>query len=307
MSEPAHSDDLLEGAYVDLDILLSLRYRHLTGSTQRRPNIGSRAGIRLAKAKGRGIDFAEVRLYQPGDDIRTIDWRVTARKNKPHTKVFREERERPTVVITDQTQSMFFGSELRLKSVAAAELSAMLTWHTLASHDRAGGQIIGNTSYATHKPYRSTKGASRYLTDLAQFNCKLSAGGESVSAEVLNEALTQTNRMVKSNFRVILISGFNDHLDVWRSHMRSLSRHGEVIAVRMSDKLEHDLPPADEYTVTDGHTRWQFHSGNLNLRTSYHRSHENTERLLEKTCSELAIRYVSLTTADPLNGVVGWL
>ena len=113
--------DILTGAYVTADQLLSLRFRP-TRALQfaASPITGIQAGLRLSKQKGRGVDFAEVRQYQPGDDIRSIDWRVTARKNLPHTKVFREERERPALIFVDQSQHMFFGSTQRLKSVEAA-------------------------------------------------------------------------------------------------------------------------------------------------------------------------------------------
>jgi len=113
--------DVLTGAYVSTKQLLDLRFRAGHAATQTSvTRTSSQAGLRLSKHKGRGIDFAEVRQYQPGDDIRSIDWRVTARKNSPHTKVFREERESPALLFVDQTQPMFFGSVQRLKSVAVA-------------------------------------------------------------------------------------------------------------------------------------------------------------------------------------------
>ena len=101
------------GAYVSTDQLLRLRSPQAQGSVACQGRQRRHAGLRLSKQKGRGVDFAEVRQYQPGDDIRSIDWRVTARKNTPHTKVFREERERPALLFVDQSQHMFFGSQRR--------------------------------------------------------------------------------------------------------------------------------------------------------------------------------------------------
>ena len=129
VAAPARTHDdahrpMLRGAYVSLEALLAIRYRPTTTPRRTPPVVRNQQGTRLSKMRGRGVDFAEVRAYQPGDDVRTIDWRVTARKNKPHTKVFREERERLTFVVADQSQSMFFGSQQRLKSVAAAEVAA---------------------------------------------------------------------------------------------------------------------------------------------------------------------------------------
>ena len=142
MKEQQSLQTALKGAYVSLNDLLSLRHR-LSGhwgetSTQK---TGNQSGIKLSKYNGRGIEFSEVRAYQIGDDIKSIDWRVTARKNKPHTKIFQEEREHPTIVAVDQTQSMFFGSGARLNSVAAAEFSSRIAWQRLYFGDRVGGVV----------------------------------------------------------------------------------------------------------------------------------------------------------------------
>ena len=123
---PAKPDVLL-GAFASTTQLLSLRFKPSAAKHRRDQSItGLQAGLKLSKIKGRGADFAEVRPYQPGDDVRAIDWRGTARRDKPHTKVFHEQREQPALVLVDQRQSMFFGSTLRLKSVAAAELAARI-------------------------------------------------------------------------------------------------------------------------------------------------------------------------------------
>jgi hypothetical protein len=127
---------VIEGAYVSLDQLLALRFRPAAG--RRRPTstfTGAQTGLRLSKHKGRGVDFAEVRQYQTGDDIRSIDWRVTARKNAPHTKVFREERERPALIFVDQGQHMFFGVN------AATEI-------------RRGRRTGGSDRMANHRRWR---------------------------------------------------------------------------------------------------------------------------------------------------------
>ena len=103
-----HAKGRLLGAYVDVSQLLQLRHYLATPSGNVSSSVvGTQSGVKLSKIKGRGIDFSEVRTYQPGDDIRSIDWRVTARKNKPHTKIFREERERPTLLDPD-ADALFF-------------------------------------------------------------------------------------------------------------------------------------------------------------------------------------------------------
>lgn len=297
---------ILRGAYVELGDLLKLRYRRLPAPPQSARVMGNQAGNRLSKLRGRGIDFSEVRTYQPGDDVRTIDWRVTARKNKPHTKVFREERERMTLIVVDQTQSMFFGSQVRLKSVAAAELAALGAWQALNHNDRVGGMIIGNESYAAHKPYRSVKSVARFLGDLTRMNQSLNRGSPHPQPAHYSEALAQIRRLAHSNYRIYFISDFRPIGDHWRDAFRSLSRHNEVVAIQVYDPLEQELPPADSYTVTDGSNRLQFHTGNDRLRTHYQQRFQTHEERLQEICGQTLVDYRAVPTDQPMTRLPGW-
>ena len=289
----------LRGAYVSLKDLLAIRYRPSLHAPQTAVRHGVRAGARLSKLRGRGIDFSEVRLYQPGDDIRTIDWRVTARKNKPHTKVFREERERPTLVVVDQTQSLFFGSRLRLKSVAAAEFGALAAWQALAGDDRVGGLVIGNSATRTHKPLRSVRTVVRLLSDLAESNTSLNRSSRLESESHFRDSLLSVRRLVHTGYRVLAISDFLTATDAWQDTLRALARHNQVALIRISDPLERELPPAHRYTVTDGAARWQFHTGNAGLRRRYAERHEQREADLASFCASYMIRYLSYATDEP--------
>ena len=302
MTEP-----VLRGAYTDLDELLALRLRPMIAHKRNPPIFNSPSGSRLTKLRGRGIDFSEVRAYQPGDDVRTIDWRVTARKNKPHTKLFREERERPTLVVVDQTQSMFFGSQVRLKSVAAAEIAATAAWQALNHNDRVGGVILGNDDVAIHKPYRNVKAIARFLADLARYNQSLSRSGPSTPTSYMAERLTQVQRLAHTNYRIYFISDFEPMGTHWRNTLHAMSRHNQVIAVRVFDPLERDLPPSDRYTVSDGLSRWQFHAGNQRLRSVYHSRFEAHEAEFKQLCGQVAIRYKAIATNEPVNIAGGGL
>jgi uncharacterized protein (DUF58 family) len=302
----ASPEPILSGAYVDLADLLAIRYRASNLKQTPPPVVGTQGGSRLSKLRGRGIDFSEVRAYQPGDDVRTIDWRVTARKNKPHTKVFREERERLTLVVVDQTQSMFFGSQVRLKSVAAAEVAATAAWQALAHNDRVGGMIIGNEQVAIHKPFRNVKAVARLLADVARFNQDLRPGAAQADGGNLRESLVGLRRLAHTNYRIYLVSDFEPMGDHWRDTFRALARHNEVIAVRVYDPLEQELPPADRYTVTDGRSRWQFHSGNRQLRQRYHDRFDIHEAEFKNICQGSRVRYRPLATNEPVGQLVRW-
>lgn len=302
MAEP-----ILRGAYVTLRELLALRYRRTSKINQAAKVMGTQAGNRLSKLRGRGIDFSEVRAYQAGDDVRTIDWRVTARKNKPHTKVFREERERLTLVVVDQTQSLFFGSQVRLKSVAAAEIAALSVWQALNHNDRVGGMIIGNEGHVIHKPYRNVKSAARFLGNLAEMNSKLKRRGTPPQPSHFIEALLQIRRLAHSNYRIYFISDFEPMAEYWRDAFRNLSRRNEVIALKVHDPLETELPPADSYTVTDGRDRWQFHTGNPKLRSHYQEQFEEHESRFKTVCDQTAVGYRFIATDQPLSMIPSWL
>jgi uncharacterized protein (DUF58 family) len=291
---------------VELADLLAIRYRASNLKRKSPPIVSTQGGNRLSKLRGRGIDFSEVRAYQPGDDIRTIDWRVTARKNKPHTKVFREERERLTLVVVDQTQSMFFGSQVRLKSVAAAEVAATAAWQALNHNDRVGGMIIGNEEVAIHKPYRSVKAVARLLADLTRFNRALTPGTPEAPGDNLRDSLARLRRLAHTNYRIYLISDFEPMGDHWRDTFRALARHNEVIAIRVYDPLEQELPPADRYTVTDGLARWQFHAGNRQLRAHYHDRFVAHEAEFKATCQRSRVRYRPLPTNEPVGHSARW-
>jgi uncharacterized protein (DUF58 family) len=301
------AEPILRGPYVDLQDLLALRYRPLAEPVKAPTVVSARGGTRLSRQRGRGIDFSEVRPYQPGDDIRTIDWRVTARKNTPHTKVFREERERLTLVVVDQSQSMFFGSRIRLKSVAAAELAALIAWRAIRHNDRVGGLVIGNETLAIHKPYRNLKPLARFLGDLARLNGALRRGDPLPPRGHLQDALLRVRRLARSNHRIYFLSDFHPLGDHWRDAFRALSRHNEVIAVRVFDPLERELPPADRYTVTDGRSRWQFDAGSQRLRARYAARFDAHRDDFETLCRDTAVQAGSLSTEDDVQRAAGWL
>ncbi len=294
----ATDSTILTGAFVGLEDLLSLRHKHFVApNIQSTRVLGNRAGLKLSKVKGRGVDFAEVRLYQPGDDVRAIDWRVTARKNKPHTKVFREERERPTLIVTDQTQHMFFGSKLRLKSVAAAELAARIAWQNLNAGDRVGGIVIGNHEQVVHRPFRTTKAVARYLKSIAELNNALDRTPFDPASSIA-EGLLRLRRLTQTNYRIFVVSDFVGDLEMWRTNLHQLARHNQVVLIHVYDPLERELPPADHYAVTDGKQRLQLFTGDSKLRSRYQDRFEARCDDLAALCAHDAMTYRRISTVD---------
>ena len=290
----AEDATMLRGAYVDTQDLLALRASSVAKRSRKRANV--RQGERLSRVRGRGMDFAEVRAYQPGDDVRTIDWRVTARRNKPHTKVFQEERERPTLIVIDQTRPLFFGSRVRLKSVAAAEIASRLAWRSLTNNDRVGGIVIGNDATAVHRPRRSSRSVARLLNDLASCNQRLNASAP--LNQQFQDILPQVAQLARSGHRIYLITDCYGLAQTDRQRLLKLSRHNEVHGYFVFDPLERELPPANRYHVKDQRNAVQFHSGNSALRRDYRKRFEAQLAGLQTLCRDTRISYNRMATTQ---------
>lgn len=300
--------DVIQGAYISLPQLLALRHKSVRiNQAQSTKVMGSQSGIKLSKVKGRGIDFAEVRAYQPGDDIRAIDWRVTARKNKPHTKIFREERERPALIYVDQSQHMFFGSTQRLKSVAAAELAGRIAWQTLAAGDRIGGIVIGNEEQTLFRPFRTIRAVGRLLNQIASANQTLTRSAFIDTQESKFSGLEQLRRLTQSNYRIFIISDFSGDIESWSEQIKQLARHNHVTLLHIQDPLDKELPPADHYVITDGNERLQFYSGKENLRKKYADEFAQRWDRLQELCRHESLAYATLSTEDPNWDHLSWV
>ena len=286
----------LTGAYVELTQLLGLRHSAQKNLTNSSSAIGHQSGLKVSKTRGRGVDFAEVRQYQPGDDVRTIDWRVTARKNKPHTKVFREERERPVLIFVDQSQQMFFGSQLRLKSVAAADITARIAWQTLAAGDRVGAVIVDNQGQHLFRPYRSSRAVGRLLNQLAISNQALTRNPSQLRDTPYLAGLQQLQRLTHNRFRIYVVSDFAGELGIWQTHLQRLARRNQIDLIQVYDPLDKQLPPAGHYSVTDGQQRVNFFSGNPRPRENYAKQFEQRCEVLQDMCRHPSMNYRTVST-----------
>lgn len=291
---PAGAVPMLRGAYVERRDLLALRDQ--IGRPRRRRARRER-GERSSRVRGRGMDFAEVRAYQPGDDVRTIDWRVTARRNTVHTKVFHEERERPTLIVVEQTPSLFFGSRVRLKSVAAAEHAARLAWLSLARRERVGGLVLGAQDTARHRPLASVQAVARLLGDVACANQALARG--QAPRPALGAALADITTAARGGHRIFLVSDCYGIAPEDRRALLRLARSNDVHALFVYDPLELELPPADQYQVTDGERVVAFDSANTGLRRSYRERFSARRDALLGLCRDAGVHAQLVATDQP--------
>jgi uncharacterized protein (DUF58 family) len=226
------------------------------------------AGQRSSRFRGRGIDFAETRAYQPGDDIRHIDWRVTARTGRVHTKVFHEERERPILLLADLGPQTFFGTRQRLKSLAIAELTTLLLWRAYDDGDRVGALLRTATGLEALRPRKTQQSVLRIQNQLREgcealaerYGASPGAGERPApgSVEGLNAALQELQKVVRPGTSVIVVSDFADGLDPFPTVLKQLGRLGrqaQVHGILVSDPFERAAPPAGRYPLSDGRRR----------------------------------------------------
>ena len=195
-------DRVSSGVQTSLEALLRLKAEARGFSfLPRQPVTSLLAGRHSSRLRGRGLDFEELRHYHPGDDIRTMDWRATARLRAPHVRVYTEERERPVLLVVDQRKPMFFGSRRAMKSVVAAEIAALGAWRALASGDRVGGIVFNDSEIIDLPPHRSQTRVLRILHEVVRLNQMLvdQSDNETVPAPqtTLNQSLETALRRAK--------------------------------------------------------------------------------------------------------------
>ncbi|GAB5401975.1 MAG: DUF58 domain-containing protein [Aureliella sp.] len=208
------------------------------------------SGKHTSRLRGRGLTFEELRGYRPGDDIRSIDWRATARLRKPHVRVYSEERERPVLLLVDQRSTMFFGSRRTTKATAATELAALAAWATLDAGDRVGAIIFGDDEIVEIRPRRSRENVLRICHELVRLNRMLSATSQATPG-VFNDALKRAVNVAKHDHLVVLATDYHGSDAQTHRHATMLARHNDVLATLVYDPLGASFPAFGEGDVTD--------------------------------------------------------
>lgn len=294
------------GVYISMEELVALQSHHCHLDLRgRRKALTAMAGSHHSSFRGRGIDFDEVRIYEPGDDVRNIDWRVTARTGKPHTKLFREERERPIYIVVDQSQSMFFGSQQAFKSVVAAKAAGYLAWGSREHGDRVGGFLFNDNEVQEIRPKEGKKGIQQYLRLLIQFNQNLTGQGLiNGSRTAFINALEGVKRVIRPGSLVFVISDFKHFDDITQQHFSLVARHSDIVAIQVFDPLEQQLPPPGSYSITNGQRAITVNTHNKELRKQYRlRFLQHQERIKHQLAS-IATPMIELSTANNVSDVL---
>jgi uncharacterized protein (DUF58 family) len=284
------------GIRISLAELIEMRHRVrevqlFSSPSQRSPLIG----LHHSKLRGRGVDFDQVRVYQAGDDVRTIDWRVTARTQEPHTKLFHEERERPIFLMVEQSRRLFFGSGLMFKSVLAAQAAALIGWAALGHNDRVGGLVFGDNEHYEIKPRRSKQSLLQLLNRLVRVNQSLHTEA-AADRDTFGVALRRAREVLRPGSLVFILCDERALSETAEQQLALLSRHCDLLLMPLSDPLDHALPAAGLLRFADQGGQLELDTLNPDLRQTYRAQGQAREARWELLAKKLRVLLIPLST-----------
>lgn len=277
---------------VDLKTLVNLAVP-ATLLTMHSSRISSKqSGNYISSFKGRGIEFDEARLYQPGDDIRSIDWRVTARAGKTYTKVFREDREKPIFISVDSRSAMHFATRGVFKFVQATKIAALLAWIAQKQGDRIGGQIYTDSVCQELKPQNGKHATLRF------FNVLLKTVKSTTQNMSLQQALIRLVKHAKPGNLIYIISDFRGLNQKAEKHIAKLSYHCEVVLIQIYDPLESHLPDKGRYRFSNEKHELTIDTTDKNMVFKYQERYKNRLTCLYELKRKLNIRFFQCSTEN---------
>ena len=258
-------------------------------------------GRQYSRLRGRGMDFDQVRAYQPGDDIRTIDWRVTARTQKVHTKIFNEERERPVFIICEQSSRLFFGSRHCLKSVLGADACALIAWTALSHNDRVGGMVYADDSCHEVRPRRSRQAILQLFRLLLQANKRISAGPDTgtEASEPLNLALRHSREIIRPGSILYLLCDHSAIDNMNQSLLVPLAAHNDIVLLPLFDPFDADLPHAGILDFIQGEERFRLDTDNESVRSGWQQQFADQQHAWQRLARRLRCGLSMLDSSLP--------
>lgn len=300
---------LLQTNGVNLSTAELLRYQQLAKlfslSPKRSPQ-ARLAGSYLTKHKGRGMEFDEARHYQPGDDIRAIDWRVTARTGKTHTKIYREERERPVFLFCDFSPSMMFGTRLLTKSMQVAHICSLISWSAAAHGDKVGALLFNQSQHKEVKPLARKRAVLHICHELMDLHATSHEQLANKEADIQSfaDACARLRRLARPGSLVYLLSDFQHLGSAAQQHLSQLSRHCEVRAIIVDDPIEHTLPQTrsiQRVSVSDGINQQRWLLGDRKEEDTYQRWREQQNSVMEQSLKQANISRYHISAGLPID------
>ena len=279
--------------------LLSLKRYAKQLSPPTGPIRAQQAGNYLSKVKGRGMEFDEVRPYHAGDDLRSIDWRVTARTGETHTKLFREERERPVLLWVDYRAPMFFATRGAFKAVVAARAAALLGWCAIARNDRLGGLVFSEERHLEMRPLQGKSAVIHFIRQLVEHPAWEDSIEQS-QTEPLQWDLAKLRHATRPGSSIFLISDFRNLAEDAKKNIGHLAKHNELTLIFIYDPLETQLPPAGQYKISSGQQELLLDTSAKSTQQTYQQNFQQRHKVLMTFCRQHRMTLIPCSTTDDL-------
>lgn len=261
------------------------------------PATSIQAGDVKSVFKGRGMEFEEIRPYAFGDDVRDIDWRVTARKLSPYTKLFAEERDREVYVLLDLSPKMLFGTKKELKTVTAAKIAALLGWMSLENKDRFGCVVFDGEHSSLFKPQNHRAGLLALLNKISEVSRRVMEMKSSPAASSsLDKPLQLLQNTLKSRAIVFVVSDFDDISEKQQKNLAMLARRSSLACINVLDILEENPPAAGEYMAEYAGRHLVFDSAPQEYRRGYRAYFAEKRKAFKNFCRKFSCRYLEVRT-----------
>ena len=277
-------------------------------------------GAYISSFKGRGMEYDESRIYQAGDDIRNMDWRVTARTGTAHCKVFREERERPVLLWLDLNVSMMLATRNKFKSVVATEIATLIAWSAAKNNDRVGGLIFSADEHQEIKPRRGKTAVLDFIGRATKHHAWKSVPAHAKSSQDksnqaqsalkrnMASAIARLRKVTHPGSLIFMLSDFRDMDEKSYSHLANIARHNDIVLIKISDPIEVELPSSGSYKLTDGTNELQIQTSSITTRKEYHQHYLEQNSHLERFCRKNRMHLIQVSTSDnALNKLINGL
>ena len=290
-----------EGVYVSLSELLKFGY--MPKNFNIRPNgavLTKLSGRHQSGMRGRGMDFSEMKQYVQGDDTRNMDWKATRRTGKPYIRVYNEERDRNVWLVVSQMNSMFFGSQVRMKSVCAAHTAALIAFKALEMADRVGAVVYNNDEVKFFKATSSRNNLVQVMTEIERQNHLLNASNGDNGKSNLGNALKTLSALAKHDDLVVLIGDGRAMDEETAKHITRINTHNDVIGVLVYDPMEEEIVKSTSLFFTDGVDTVDVDSSSRQFIERYRERLSGRKESFQKLSRKNALPVLSISTEFPV-------
>ncbi len=283
-----------------LDELLELRHQaHTLGLASHHLVNTTFSGLYASVFRGQGLNFEEVREYREGDDIRNMDWKVTARTNEPHLKVYREERERSVVLCVDHGPHMFFGTRGTFKSVQAARAAALLGWAANSVNDRVGGMLFGDadTGLVHFQPTKDRRAVWRLLKEMANPVRRAQRG-----IDCIDLVLKRADRGSGTGSLIFVIGDFNRDLQGLDKTLGQVCQKHSVVLIPVDDPADREIPSVGRALFRDAEGRMvEIDTDDADGKRAFTERWEARRATLNKLANRLGVAVIPVQTSHDVH------